>query len=724
MPQSAIPETAVIKGKITMPRAIERYFNVALYLLVLTGFGTLAGTGALDFPAVVLVGLALLLRGYQLATQRSFTISAQWLDYLTLLYIPVGLADYFLVSRSFLSTVVHLLLFLMVVRLFSLQRTRDHYTLAALAFAMILGAAVLTVDSVFLFSFAAFLLVAVVTFVLMEMKHSTTEANVSAHDPNIEAPYRRLATTLLATAPVLMLLILAGGSFIFFLLPRVSSRYLSAYASSNDISTGFSDRIQLGRIGQIQQSNALVMHIQIDNDLQGAYDLKWRGVALTKFNGTVWSNPFQQREVRRGTDGSYSLRSALAAPWPSSSRNIHYRVLMEPIGTNVFFLADKPENVAGNYRHLSTDAGGAVYNLDLEHPINRYEADSVLATPDAEELRLTSNAVPGGMASYLDLPPTDLRISRLAEEITASSPTNYDKALALEHYLRTRFGYTLELPRSLPRDPLAFFLFERKQGHCEYFASAMAVMLRTLHIPSRVITGFRTGEFNDLTGQYVVRASNAHAWVEAYFPGAGWISFDPTPAGGLSNRSNWSRIMLYVDAAASFWREWIVNYDLNHQRQLGQDALENSRRLLDGLRHGISDVYHTLLQLTRRTHRKMTRAPGKWTFGVLGFAALTLFLINGRRIFAALRAYSLRSHPHRAPRRAAALWYECMVRKLARRGWRKTPAQTPRDFVQSIQEPVLQKRVADFTRAYESARFGQSTEDARALPELFEKIAN
>lgn len=719
MSQSA---AVVTKGKITMAWAIERYFNIALYLLVLTGFGTLASTGALDLPAVILVGIALLIRGYQLGSQRSFTISAQWLDYLTLLYIPVGLGDYLFISRNFLSTVVHLLLFLMVVRLFSLQRARDHYTLAALAFAMILGAAVLTVDSVFLFSFAVFLLVAVVTFVLMEMKHSTTEASASAHDPSTALPHRRLATTLLATAPLLMVLILTGGSFIFFLLPRVSSRYLSAYSPANDISTGFSDRIQLGRIGQIQQSNAVVMHIQIDNDLQGAYDLKWRGVALTKFSGSVWSNPFEQREVQRAADGNYSLRSAFAS-WPGNGRRIHYRVLMEPIGTNVFFLAEKPESIAGNYRRLSADAGGAVYDLDLEHPINRYEANSLLTVPDPEELRLTANAVPIGMESYLELPPTDLRISRLAEEITASAPTNYDKALALEHYLKTRFGYTLELPRSLPRDPLAFFLFERKQGHCEYFASAMAVMLRTLRIPARVITGFRTGEFNDLTSQYVVRASNAHAWVEAYFPGAGWISFDPTPGGGAANRSNWSRLMLYVDAASSFWREWIVNYDINHQRRLGQDAVENSRRLFDGLRHGISGVYYKLLQLTRRTHRKMTRAPGKWTLGMVGISALVLFAFNARRIFRALRAHVLRAHPDRAPRLAAALWYERLVRKLARRGWRKLPSQTPRDFVEAIQEPVLQKKVAEFTKVYESVRFGQSVDDARLLPELFEKVA-
>jgi len=116
--------------------------------------------------------------------------------------------------------------------------------------------------------------------------------------------------------------------------------------------------------------------------------------------------------------------------------------------------------------------------------------------------------------------------------------------LAIEIYLRTRFGYTLQLPRVLPHDPLANFLFERKQGHCEYFASAMAVMLRTLRIPSRVVNGFQTGEYNDLTSQYVVRASNAHSWVEAYFPGYGWVAFDPTPAAPLEVRNGWSRMLL------------------------------------------------------------------------------------------------------------------------------------------------------------------------------------
>ena len=707
-----------------MAMAIERYFNLSLYLLVLTGFGTLAATGGLDLPAVIVVGCALLVRGYHLLTHQQFTIPERWTTYLTVLYVAVYFADYFFVSRSFLVSTVHLVLFGMVIRLFSLQRGRDHFMLAVLSFLMVLAAAVLTVDSVFLFSFAGFLLVAVITFVLMEMRHSVAEDSGRAQEPKDSAPYRRMTNVLLATAPMLMLMILAGGSLIFFLLPRVSSRYLTAYSPGNDLSIGFSDRVQLGRIGQIQQSSAVVMHVQIENDLEGAYDLKWRGVALSQFDGKAWANPFAQFDLKASGNGSYRL--GMAADKTPSGLPLHkvrYRVLMEPLGTNVIFLAEKPASLIGSFNHITTDAGGAVYNLDSEHPINRYEAESQLSEPDASELRLAPNTVPDALAIYLALPPLDTRISKLAEDITATAPNNYDKAVTMERYLRTHFGYTLDLGRIVPRDPIAHFLFERKKGHCEYFASSMAVMLRSLRIPSRIVTGFRGGEFNDLTGQYLVRASNAHSWVEAYFPGSGWVSFDPTPGGDLEMHSGWSRLSLYVDAAASFWREWVINYDVTHQRSLGEGAGQGSRRLYDDLRAWYSRNYQSLLSSARRTHQQITQSPGRWLGGSVAVSGLLLILLNLRQIIRGVANRRLRAHPDRAPRESATLWYDQMLRRLARRGWRKSPGQTPHDFVAAIQEPVLQKKVATFTRAYESARFGQSAEGARALPELFEEIA-
>jgi len=711
-----------------LAQAIERYFNIALFLLVLGGFVMLASTGGLDLPAIALVGLALLVRGYMLFSQHIFQIPESWTTYLTLIYVLVYFADYFLLSGAFLAATIHLVLFLVVVRLFSLQRPRDHYLLAALSFLMVLASAVLTVGSTFVFAFAAFLLVAVLTFVLMEMRHSVISEKTGKTGQALVPPSditlpRRMAYSLVAIAPALMVLILAGSFLIFFFIPRVSSRYLTAYAPTSDVSTGFSDRLQLGRIGQIQQSSSVVMHIEIDNDSQGLYELKWRGVALNVFDGHEWSNSFGSRQIRASGNGSYQLGrpdppGLLTVPRPS----IHYHVLMEPLGTNVFFLAEKPRNLVGNYRPVSIDAGGSVYNLDLDHPISRYEADSELPQPDGDALRLATSAVPQGADAYLKLPPIDLRISQLAEQITASSPSNYDKSVAIEQYLRTHFGYTLQLPRARPQDPLANFLFERKQGHCEYFASSMAVMLRTLGIPSRIVNGFRGGEFNDLTGQYVVRASNAHSWVEAFFPGFGWISFDPTPASSVPTHTGWSRIQLYVDAAASFWREWIINYDSSHQRELGKNAANNTRHFLDDARRWIEQQHRALLRHARRAHNHIVNFPVRWLVGLLGIAISLIIVVNIRLLLRALRAYSLRAHPSRAPRQAAALWYERMIARMARLGWRKSPSQTPSDFVAAIQEPALRMKVEIFTRHYESARFGKSAEDADALPKLFEEI--
>ena len=203
--------------------------------------------------------------------------------------------------------------------------------LAVLSFCMVLAAAVLTVGSVFLFSFAGFLLVAVVTFVLMEMRHSVASEPTHAPDPQIASPRRYFSAALFLQlaawltdcspiAPALMLMILAGSFLIFFLLPRVSSRYLSAYTPTSDVSTGFTDRVQLGRIGQIQQSSAVVMHIEIENDLQGAYDLKWRGIALSNFDGRVWTNSFDQTQLRPSGDGSYRLAPFGCRPQCDSRR--------------------------------------------------------------------------------------------------------------------------------------------------------------------------------------------------------------------------------------------------------------------------------------------------------------------------------------------------------------------------------------------------------------------
>jgi len=708
--------------------AVERYLEVALFLLVFTGFATVAGTGELDWPTVILVSGALVFRGYLLARRRTRLIPEHWTTRLTLAYVVFYLLDYFVLSGTFLSATVHLVLFVMVVRLFSARRERDHYFLAVISFLMVLAAAVLTVNSTFLAAFAAFMLMAVATFILMEMKRSSIEAMVRARESSEPAAYRSMAWSLTVIVPALVVLILLGASVVFFILPRISSGYLSAYAPSHELTSGFSDRVQLGQIGRIQQSSSVVMHIQIDGDERGAYDLKWRGVALSTFDGRSWSNPHAQVVAPRQGDGNFLLWQP-GAKWQEflgegpqqRIQPIHYRVLMEPIGANTFFLAARPRSLQGNYRMVSIDGGGAVYDLDPEHNIGLYEASSNLATPLPDTLRQAPNSSDLSPV-YLRLPALDGRIPQLAAQIAGSANNNYDRAVAIEQYLRTHYGYTLELSRTVPRDPLAEFLFERKRGHCEYFASSMAVMLRSLGIPSRIVNGFRTGEFNDLTSEYIVRAANAHSWVEAYFPGSGWVSFDPTPAGSMESHTGWSRAMLYVDAMASFWREWVINYDVGHQQTLARQTARSGRRFLDEARAWGRHRYAVLLAAAERTQRRMAQSPARWSLAAGLTAAVVLLLMNLRRLWGLIRTRRLARHPEQSPRQAAAIWYGRMTRLVARLGWPKSPVQTPREFLDSIPDEPLRKAVGEFTQYYESARFGDSAEDVRRLPQLLEEM--
>jgi transglutaminase-like putative cysteine protease len=709
-----------------LTQAINRYFELSVYLLVLVGFGTLASTGGLDLPAVLLAGAALAFRGYLLAKRRRVAISERWTTPLSIGYFAFYAADYLLLSRGFLTATVHLVLFAVLVRTFSVRRDRDYTMLAILAFLMVLASAVLTVDSVFLLFFAAFMLMAVTTFILMEMRRSGQGARFQARHSNDLREDRQLAFSLARMTPSLVLMILVGAAAMFFLLPRMSTGYLGGYSFGTDISTGFSDQVQLGRIGQIQQSNAVVMHVQIDGDRDGKHALNWRGVALANFDGRNWSNRREQYVLYREADGSFRIPlvgQGVAQAVTARDHLIHYRVVMEPIGTNIFFLAPWARRVEGAYRTLQIDTGGAVSDLDSQRSVSLYEADSDISTPSPEQLRVAGDYLPQFALAYLQTPRRlDPRIPRLAGQITGAASNRYDKAVALEKYLKTHYGYTLQLLRSPVTDPLANFLFERKQGHCEYFASSMAVMLRTLGIPSRVVNGFRSDEFNDVTGNYVVRAKNAHSWVEAYFPGYGWVTFDPTPGGAIGSPQGWGRAMLYLDAAASFWREWVISYDTSHQNILGQAMLNGTRGSWERARMWARLHYERLLNLARKGQRGVEHAPGRWFTGGVTIALLLLVAGNVGRLARMIRRKRLQAHPERSPDEAAAIWYDRMARYLARRGVPKSPTQTAREFVRVIEDERLRTPVRRFTDAYESARFGNSSDDALRLPELFEEV--
>ena len=728
----------------TFRNTIEQYFQICLFLLIVTGFVILVSTGRLDSFSILGVSAALVFRAYLMLRGRRLQIPERWTSYLTLVYVLFYAADIFLVSASFVEATVHLVLFIMVMKVFSVQRDRDHLYLAIISFLEVLAAAVLTVDTVFFGAFCVFMLLAVATFISMEMRRSAAAASGALPGTTMPNASRRMARSLSSIALLMTASVVLGAAVIFFVLPRLSAGYLSAYAPRNEFVSGFSDHVQLGEIGRIKQSDTVVMHIEIEGDRGGYADLKWRGMALSLFDGKLWSNPVTgtmeafassprlDPEVRLTGMGRYNLSRAetSARNLPADRADIRamhpllYKVLMEPIGTNVLFLAPVPIGLQGRIMEIGVDDNGAVFNLDRNRMTESYTASSLWGQPGAERLRRPAGKVPADITMiYLRLPGrVDRRVTELAQQITAGAGTDYEKASAIELYLRTRYGYSLQMATTPPPDPLVYFLFERKEGHCEYFASAMAVMLRTLGIPARIVNGFRGGEYNDLTGSYIVRGRDAHSWVEAYIPGYAWVSFDPTPADPKLVVGSMHRFLLYLDAAREFWREWVINYDFLHQRTLTITAMAHGRTVGDQARTWLRRHYQDLVARARRVHSDAERSPRTWAMGALLTMMLCVLLANAARIWRAAHRHRVARNPVKAPGAAASIWYARMIRSLDRKGFPKKPAQTPREFVASIPDPPLHDSVAAFTRHYERARFGKSPEDAARLPEIFEEI--
>ncbi len=728
-----------IPAKGVVPRAIERYFQTSLFLLIVTGFATLASTGKLDFLSMTVVSAALLYRGKQLLDGRSVQIPERITSYLGLVYVLVYLADFFFVSQNFVAASVHLLLFGMVTKIFSVQRDRDHIYLAVLAFLEVLSAAILTVDTVFLAAFSVFLLVAVATFISMEMRRSAMAAGNIQRAAIIPAQTRRrfnfrsLDASLSSTSLAIVFGILVFSVALFFAMPRLSGGYLSRLAQQNALVSGFSDNVQLGEIGRIQQSSQVVMHVRIEGGLR-IPELRMRGATLGNFDGHQWFNPPHQSEMvdQNSYSGRYDIetrdttfpRSLTRFAVGDTHRVVKYRVVMEPIGTNVVFLIPAPRFVFADFREATIDFGQSILNTDHDRATNNYNGISDISQPAPEQLRGSVVDYDSSIANkYLQLPAVDPRVKKLADDLAIKQTNAFDKAAAINAYLSNTFGYTLELPTERQRDPIANFLLVRKKGHCEYFASAMTVMLRVEGIPSRIVTGFRGGEFNDLTGDYIVRARDAHSWVEVFFPGRGWVAFDPTPAGAEPTISAWTRLMLYGDAAREFWREWVINYDFSHQRTLTETAASTSRDRIDRARIWFRAKYEHLLELARKTHRQVTRSPYEFSRSALLLICGILVLLNLQRVRRAIRARQLAVNPGREPRGAATLWYERLIRTLSRKGYPKKLAQTPHEFVASIPEVELRQRVDTFTTHYERARYGNSAEDATRLPELFKEVA-
>jgi transglutaminase-like putative cysteine protease len=509
------------------------------------------------------------------------------------------------------------------------------------------------------------------------------------------------------------ILVITAG--LFFFLPRTARVAFQHLVSHRYYLAGFSNHVTLGEIGEIKRENTPVMHVKMEQAEDRGLPLKWRGATLSEFDGRTWFNRPSPGE-RLPSGAGFQMQLDDSRRQPGRDRYISYQVHLNELGSDALFFAGVPQFLRiespvmrhpfENYTVSFSEARNIWYYVysRLEPPYREYDPDE-LVDPLREKLRET----------YLQLPRLDARITELARNIVGAERSPGAESRLVEKYLRTHYSYTLELPQSEPADPLAFFLFHRQKGHCEYFASAMAVMLRSLGIPSRMVTGFQSGVYNPISGWQLIRTSDAHSWVEAWLPKRGWTTFDPTPPDPNPERFSWlTRLSFYSDAAEVFWSDWVVNYNLDRQLQLRSRVGETGRNV--GLK------WFDFRGWTAFPYADIGKQIAYLLLGVLVLAlAGHVFGRDGWRWWQTRRRV-LKVQRGEAQASDATMLYQRMLAVLTRRGIEKPAWLTPFEFAHVLQEPQLARVVGDLTEAYNEVRFGGNGDAAGRILLLLEQL--
>lgn len=642
-------------------------------------------------------------------------------------------------TKALVGSIAHLIVALSLIKLFQVKADRDWVFIYLISFFEILLAAGLSFSPVFLASLAVYLACGVSTIVAFEihkarrvLKQVDTRLLI-ARDSLLLRKLARLTEarrhTEIRRLPVLsvvfLLLICALALPLFLVAPRSGAAVFSRGGSGLTNFIGFSESVQLGEIGTLKENDQVVMHVRVDEPVSGMRrDLRWRGVALDEFTGRAWKKSNEVRRSERRVEERCSNGGTGCGVYPLDTADALHRlttqtIFLEPLDAPVIFAAPRAVAVQGPFSFVRHDDEGSIQSRRHEFERLIYKAVSDTTIPDPDTLRNDRRPYPAYIERYLQLPEAlNPRITLLARTTVVNSGAHnvYDAARAIETALRTDYSYSLEMKATGP-DPLSDFLFNVRQGHCEYFSTAMAVMLRTQNIPARVVNGFLSGEYNEAADAYNVRQSDAHSWVEVYFPETNsWVTFDPTPAAGraVSQRSGLAGLVgKYAEAFELMWFQYVIGYDKQEQRSL---ATSLNNRLFKYRRNLADELFAV---------RKMPQIGWQRILGIVGlvigvFVAVwvvrRIAQMGWRRAFR-LEVRGAQSGP------SAVEFYERLTRVLVERGIKREPQQTPLEFATGLGW----NEVIRITEIYNRVRYGQeklSGTDSRQIEQWLEGLTS
>ncbi len=594
--------------------------------------------------------------------RRAINDSTEWLpnwaaNLLGLVYLPFLWFDLRTLWRGQLvKPLVHLILFALAVKLFGMRRERDKWHVLFGAFFLFLAGVATSVHPAVVLYMIVFLVLSIVTLTRFAYLHVLAGFGHREREP---APLPLRGFVIAATTATVI-----AAIPLFAFLPRVRTPYILGRGTGTGTiihGTGFSDEMTLNGIGSIRGDRTVALRYTYDDPPPSQLERRMKVTTYDRFLGTTWRRSPLVGSGPRFSGGLFRLSAKPATHWLTI-----WRQRLDSSGVPLPVESVAVEAPAWRF---DSDRGGGVFFSFMPNEIARYRAGIV------EEPVLLGLAPVGPDDATLDATGATPRMRDLARTaMQQGSPL--ERAGRLESYLIANYEYTLDLRPPVGDNPIDDFLFNAKQGHCEYFASAMVLLLRTQGVPARLVTGFLGAEYNPIEGYYIVRQSNAHAWVEAWGgEGVGWRQFDPTPPSGrpVSEPVNFGLMMQQAWDFVQFrWDRYVLTYGLSDQlqamgrlRQLWSDLLRFfARQSTPSKSPQVAPVVAT--PPTAAPAESLDDSPwGRWGLGV---------------VFVALLAGVVAFVAWRRPPLDATRAYETLRRKMERRGLAAGAATAPLEF--------------------------------------------
>lgn len=708
-----------------MRRSLSIGLKTATAFVVISGYWALSTTSEYGRGIVWIPVAALLVMPLAEYFHRRFALYqllTQALAFSYFLSLPISY-----VSLRLIDWVIALVMFIQIYSLLRRKRQGEYGHIYLMAFFLLLASCSLEPFPAIGIVMLVFLVSSIWAFLLLYM-YIEMEGNTSKVEPDIIPLSQPRGAILvshgrkydwgLVVLPMLISVAAVVFTATFFVFsPRIEAGFLGASLQATTYRTGQSQEVDLSSGGTIVGDSTPIMRVEFPEEEGAKYsgDMYWRTTTFSGYTGNGWiRTPLEQR-VRQ--DSPY--RAPLSAYRPGGTDLLRRRKLRGGREVVQKIYMDLPPSgglpALNLVREVLTTAGNKPVLVrwdpqgDYTVHVTRKHVGGLNYTVRSEATQPAPDVLRGAVLEYgkhmsgrdfnLLIHENLLAESRaLVKEITADADNLYDEAVAIQEYLSGNgFTYSLEVPPLPRKNPIDYFIHNVKVGHCELYASAMALMLRSLEYPTRVVSGYRGGVWNEGSGSYTVTNEMAHLWVEVFFGEYGWIVFDPSPpideSRFMASQSFMNILAQYMLTAKMLWYSEVVGFEggvqLTKLRDLTLNALSFG---------GDSDVIEEGAAL----------APRQSVVGILGlFGAVSVMGFALSLMIRRMRVRRTR-RVHLTPDQVRAVrLYRGFRKKLARHGssW---AGKTAEELVEELsREPGVNMNTAEeIVEIYNEARFG------------------